>query len=190
MNSAKQAGSIFLSLILLAGFGWYFAASSNAIKFAPIPENAVDSRIFNLSVKRFDEQGVMIQELKTPKLEHIPYQDTHILTTPDILASQKDKGYWLVRSKKATSIHGGEQIDLSEDVVAKHFNQERQLVGSFLSNSLRWLPKQHQLTSDDDVTYEQAGSIIQSKGMIAWLDSQSVKLLHHARAFYKANQHA
>ncbi|KTD66182.1 LPS export ABC transporter periplasmic protein LptC [Legionella spiritensis] len=188
MNAAKQAVWLFFTLIALACSGYYFASSSPVEKLDDKTlSQTADTIITHLNVRQFDEQGKLINYLKTPELQHVPENDTHLLQSPEIVIAQPDQPDWEIRSRRAKAVHGGKEITFINDVTVHQQSGEKTQESTLRTNELTYYPQQKLATSALTVTYERPGSIIYSDGMKAWLADKHVKLLSRARATYEPN---
>lgn len=185
MNAAKQAAWLFCLLIVLAGSGWYFASSSSVKKLDDKTlSQSADTVITNLTVRRFDEQGKLINYLKTPQLQHIPAENTNLLKTPDIMVVQPGQPAWQIRSDHARAIHGGETIIFIKNVVIHQNKGEHSQESTMKTEELTYFPKEKLATTELAVSFEQPGSIVHSQGMKAYLADKRVQL-SRAHATYE-----
>lgn len=186
MNIAKQTLWLLFMLIALAGSGWYFSHVKNTISLdKETLETTVDTTMTQLTVKQFNETGVLINKLTTPLMEHIPKDDIHLLTTPQILISQDDKPAWEIHSLKATSFNGGQRITFTQKVIVHQNPGDSAQESTLKTEEVTYYPKEKKATTDLFVTFEQPGNTIQSTGMNAYLDEKRVELLHQARGKYE-----
>ncbi len=91
MNITKQAIWLFLTLLILAGSGWYYAHFNQAIINKKSLSNEVDTTISQLTVKQFNSEGVLINLLTTPQVEYIPNNNLHLLKNPHIIIKQDNQ---------------------------------------------------------------------------------------------------
>lgn len=186
MNLAKQTIWLLLALLSLAGSGWYFTHFKNPIQLDnDTLATTVDTTMTHLTVKQFNENGVLINLLTTPLMQHIPKDDVHLLTTPHILITQDDKPAWEIDSKKAISFEGGTRITFTEKVVVHQNPSDKSQESTLKTEEVTYYPKEKKATTDLFVTFEQPGNIIQSTGMNAYLDEKRVELLHQAKGKYE-----
>lgn len=188
MMAAKQATWLFLLLISLACSGWYFASSSSPkIKLdAKTLYTTTDMTIQHLTVYQYDKEGRLANSLKTPLMHHIPENNTHWLKKPYIIVTQDDQPSWEIQAEEATAIHGGEQITFNKEVKIQQKN-ETNAESTLLTESITYFPKDKFATTQSDVTFKQAGNIVNAKGMEANLAEKHVKLLSQARGKYVPN---
>ncbi len=186
MNAAKQAAWLFGILIVLACSGWYFASSPN------IPyklddktlSTTVDTRIYDLTVRQFDEQGQLANRLETPLLEHIPENNTHFLQKPRIVIAQANQLPWNIQSERAVAAKGGEEITFIKHVI---IHQNKDLHGqesTMRTEKIIYYPKAKKATTSLLVTFEQPGTLVKAIGMNAFLAEKRVELLKKARGSY------
>ncbi|CZG52162.1 lipopolysaccharide exporter periplasmic protein [Legionella pneumophila] len=184
MNTTKQAIWLFLTLLVLAGSGWYYAHFNQAIINKKALLNEVDTTISQLTVKQFNSEGVLINLLTTPQVEYIPNNNLHLLKNPHIIIKQDNQPAWEINSLRAKSFDGGKQITFIEQVVVHQNPGESTRESTLKTEEITYYPKEKKATTSLFVTFEQPGNIIQSTGMNAYLDEKRVELLHKARGSY------
>ncbi|KGP62528.1 hypothetical protein EP47_10670 [Legionella norrlandica] len=185
MNTTKQAIWLFLTLLILSCSSWYYAHLNQAIKVNKKPLlNEVDSTISHLTVKQFNSDGVLINLLTTPLVEHIPNNDLHLLKEPHIIIKQDNQSAWEINSMRAKSFEGGKQITFIEQVIVHQNPAQGSQESTLKTEEITYYPKERKATTSLFVTFEQPGNIIQSTGMNAYLDEKRVELLHKARGSY------
>lgn len=185
MNVAKQAIWLFITIIILACSGWYFAYKDNGLKLnKDALSSTVDTTITQLSVRQFNKEGLLINYLTTPLMEHIPQEDIQLLKTPHILIKQDDQPAWEISSLKAKSFDGGQRITFIERVIVHQNPGDKTQESTLKTEEVTYYPKEKKATTDLFVTFEQPGNTIQSTGMNAYLDEKRVELLHQARGSY------
>lgn len=187
MNAAKQAAWMLIALVSLIYSSWYFASSKPIKKLDEHTlSTTADTIVTNLTIQQFDAQGHLANYLKTPLMHHIPFNNTHWFKTPHIIVVQPEQPAWDIHSQQATSLNGGEQITFNKDVVIHQAKDARNLESTMKTEALTYFPKDKLATTLLDVTYERPGSIVQSKGMKAYLAEKRV-LLSQARSTYVPN---
>lgn len=185
MNTTKQAIWLFLTLLILACSGWYYAHLNQTIKLnKKTLLNEVDTTISQLTVKQFNSEGILINLLTTPLVEHIPNNNLHLLKNPHIIVKQDNQPPWEINSLRAKSFDGGKQIIFIEQVVVHQNPGESTQESTLRTEEITYYPKEKKATTSLFVTFEQPGNIIQSTGMNAYLDEKRVELLHKARGSY------
>lgn len=186
MNAAKQAAWLFFALINLAFSCWYFASSKPVQRLDEQTLNTTANMIVNhLTVRQFDADGLLVNYLRTPLMQHIPLNNTHWLKTPHIIVAQIDQPTWEIHAQEATALHGSQQITFNKQVVVHQKKDEHTEESTLKTESLTYFPKDKLATTLLDVTYERPGSIVQSTGMKAYLAEKRVKLLSQARGTYE-----
>lgn len=188
MNAAKQAIWLFFTMIALACSGWYFAISPLIVKLDDQTlANTADSVVSNLTVRQFDAEGMLVNFLESPEMQHVPDKNTNLFKSPHIILKQENQTSWDIRSKKAQSINKGEQITLVENVIIHQDKSEHTQESTFKTEELTYFPKQKLASTALAVVFEQAGSIVHAIGMKAYLEDKHVELLSKARATYEPN---
>lgn len=186
MNSAKQAVWVFVFLISLAASGWYFsgtAPSSNLDEQSL--SNTNDAELHNLSVSRYNEQGKLVNLLKTPHLRHIPKENTNFIETPHIIISQSNQPEWEINAKKAKAIHGGEKITFIDNVIVHQKGNKNTLESTLITDKVTYFTNEHLATTTHEVTFKQPGNVVHAKGMKAYLAEKKIQLLSKAHGIYE-----
>ncbi len=184
--TAKQ--SVWLGLILLSTV----ALTWQWIHNRQHPFHALDSdtlakttniMIYDLKYRQYDVTGRMVHFLETPLIQHIPKHNTHLLTQPHIIAIEPNQEPWDIRADDARAIEGGKEITLQHHV---RIRQQKSDMTEVLLNTehLTYFPQQKKAVTDDEVILTQAGNQVQSKGLIADLAENNVRLLSNARGHY------
>ncbi len=185
MNAGRQAAWLFVALMALACSSWYFASTTPVAKLDDRTlSSTADAIITDLTVKKFDAKGQLANYLKTPLMHHIPFNNTHLLTTPLIIIAQQNQPAWEISAQQATSLHGGEEITFVNDVVIHQGKDAHTQESTLKTQVITYFAKDKVAKTEADVTYEQPGNIIQSTGMNAYLAEKRVQLLHQARGTY------
>jgi lipopolysaccharide export system protein LptC len=189
MNALKQSTYSFLILITLACSGWYFA--SNKTTTMKLDDHTLsttpDTIITKLTLLQFDTNGRVSHYLQTPLMHHIPLNNTHYLTTPHIKVSQDKQTPWEIHAKEATAIQGGQQITFNKKVIIHQERNQRDQETIVTTEEMTYFPQKHLATTLKPVRFSQAGNVITSTGMNAYLAENRVQLLSNARAFYASN---
>jgi lipopolysaccharide export system protein LptC len=186
MNAAKQAAWLFCLLLCLAGSGLYFASEKPIKRLDDnLLSKTADMVISNLSVRRFDEQGKLVNFLQTPEARHIPANNTHLFKSPHLTLSQNNQPAWEINSQNAKSINGGELITFKNKVVIHQQKNKNGQESTMKTEELHYYSKSKVAVTELPVSFEQPGSIVHSKGMKAYLEDRHIQLLSQARATFE-----
>ena len=189
MNAVKQSVWLFAVLLCLACSSWYFASTKKMIKLdAHTLSTTADMVIDNLTVHQFDTNGHLVNSLQTPVMRHISMNNTHWLKTPHIIITQENQPAWEIHAQQATALYGGQQITFNKDVIIHQEKDEHTQESTLKTESMTYFPKDKLATTLLEVTYEQPGNIVQSKGMTAYLAEKRVKLLSQARGVFNPSR--
>lgn len=185
MNAAKQAAWIFCLLLSLACSALYFASSTSILRLDDKTLSlAADTFINNLTVRRFDLAGKLVNYLHTPEMQHIPENNTHFFKTPSLALSQDNDPPWEISAQSAKAIKGGEQITFIHDVVVHQANGKHTQESTMKTEELSYFPKDKLASTDLAVSFEQPGNIVHSTGMKAYLADKRIQL-SQARATFE-----
>ncbi|CAM2794134.1 Uncharacterized protein YrbK clustered with lipopolysaccharide transporters [Legionella steigerwaltii] len=185
MNAAKQLMWLFFTLIILACTGWYYGHSTTKIRLdRETLANSVDTTISNVTVRQFNQQGILANILTAPSMQHIQNGNVYLFQNPHIIVSQEEQPPWDISSKNAKSFEGGKRITFTGNVIVRQQKGSKSQESTLKTEEVTYFPKEKKASSDLLVTYEQPGNVIQSTGMNAYLDEKRVELLHQARGSY------
>ncbi|MDP1602434.1 MAG: LPS export ABC transporter periplasmic protein LptC [Legionella sp.] len=186
MNAAKQATWLFFAMIALACSGWYFASRDTVVKLdEQTLATTADSVVIGLTVRQFDAKGSLANFLESPEMQHIPEKNTNLFKSPHIVLAQENQPAWDIRSEKAQSINKGEQITFIKKVIIHQGKDAHTEDSTFKTEELTYFPKQKFATTALAIVFEQAGSIVHSTGMNAYLNDKHIELLGKAHATYQ-----
>lgn len=191
MNAAKQAAWLCCLLLVLAGSGLYFASAKPVKRLDDtVLSKTADMVISNLTVRRFDEKGKLINYLRSPEAQHIPENNTHLFKTPRLSLAQENQPDWEISSETAKAVNGGTKITFSRDVVVHQGKNKRGQESTMKTEELDYFSKTKVASTDLPVSFEQPGSIVHSTGMRANLEDKQIQLLSQARATFEPAKHA
>lgn len=189
MNAAKQAAWLLITLLLLAGSGWYFASTTPIIKLDDETLSTTPDTIINhLTVQQFDAQGELSHYLQSPSMQHIPLHDMHQFQTPHILIAQANQPAWEIDALQAIAINKGKKIIFETNVVIHQQADQQRKETTFNTQQLTYFPKKQLATTKQDITLIQDKNIVRSQGMKAYLADNHIQLLNNARGTYVPNQ--
>lgn len=189
MNSAKQTLWFLLAAVLLIGSTWYYKQLKPSFRLdSDALATSIDSTVYKLTVKQFNENGELANLLSTPVMEHIPKDNIHLLKTPHIVIKEQAQAAWEISSLSAKSYDGGEYITFSKKVVVHQAPDKNNQESTLKTEEITYFPKEKKATTNLFVTFEQPGNIIESTGMNAYLEEKRVELLHGAKGSYVPSQ--
>ncbi len=188
-NVIKQTFWLLLAGLLLISSTWYYKQLKPSIRLDnETLATSIDSTISTLTIKQFNEQGELAHLLTTPLMKHIPKDNIHLLKTPHIVVKEENQAAWEINSNKAKSYYGGERIVFIKKVVVHQNPNKNNPESTLKTEEVTYFPKEKRATTDQFVTFEQPGNIIESTGMNAYLEEKRVELLHGAKGSYAPNQ--
>ncbi len=147
-------------------------------------EKLSDVRITHLKVQFFDEEGHLTHHLSSPWMAHIPYHNTHRLTSPQFIITQPDKPQWIIRSDNAIAKQNGKEIILSHHVTLKHSPFQAYSEGIIETEQLHYYPKKNYAMTSVPITWKQQDNAVLSHGMKAYFDDNRIDLFN-AEATYE-----
>ncbi|WP_028388477.1 LPS export ABC transporter periplasmic protein LptC [Legionella fairfieldensis] len=185
MNAVKQAIWFFCALVALSCSALYFASSVPGTKLDDKTLSmSADTIVTNLTVRRFDLAGKVVNYLQSPEMQHIPHNNTHFFKSPQIAVSQGDQPAWEISAAQAQALNGGEEIIFIHDVIIHQSRSNHTQESTLKTEKLSYFPKDKLASTQSAVQLEQPGTIVHSQGMKAYLADKRVQLTQ-ARATYK-----
>ncbi|MDP3704548.1 MAG: LPS export ABC transporter periplasmic protein LptC [Legionellaceae bacterium] len=188
MSLTKHTGWIITAILSVASSVWYFTHAPHSIKITLDEQTlstAIDTIVTELSVQQFDVEGRLIHSLQTPLMQHIPKNNTHLLTTPHIVVKESNQAPWEIRSETATALYGGKQITFNNNVIVHQKKYKQTEETTLTTDEITYFPKNKLATTSKEVTLKQANNQMQSTGMKAYLAENRVQLLGNARGHYE-----
>ncbi len=187
MNATKQVTWLFSALIILAFLGWYCASSSpTQLLDDDTLAKTIDTIVLNLTVRRFDERGQLVHYLETPKMEHLPYNNSYFFEMPYLSLKQSEQP-WEIKAQKAIALNNGEEINFLHHVIVHQPATATNTASTMKTEKLIYFPKQKIASTDVPVDFYQTGTVVHSQGMKAYFNDKRV-LLSKARAVYEPKQ--
>lgn len=188
MNAIKQSTWMFLTLIALACSGWYFSGEKVITKLdEQTLSTTPDTIITQLTLRQYNVKGSVSHYLQTPSMHHVPLNNTHHITTPHIIVVQENQPPWEIHAKEATAIQGGQQISFNKNVIIHQKQDEHTQESTLETEEMIYFPHKQLATTAKRVTFTQAGNVVTSTGMKAYLAENRVQLLSNAQATYESN---
>ncbi|PJD93624.1 MAG: LPS export ABC transporter periplasmic protein LptC [Legionella sp.] len=191
MSLTKQSawwGLILLSTMALAWQWMHSRQNMLHLMDSETLAKTTNIMIYDLTYRQFDIAGDMIHFLETPLIQHIPIHNTHLLSQPHIIVTEPNQEPWDIRAEHAKAIEGGKEIAFQKNVrIRQHKPDQTEVLLN--TEHLTYFPKQKKAVTDDEVTLTQAGNKVQSKGLIANMADNNIRLLSNARGHYVPQAH-
>jgi lipopolysaccharide export system protein LptC len=145
-----------------------------------------DSYAVDLLVKQFDENGVLLQTLQTPKMVHYETRAITELSQPVVWRFKPDAPPWRMQAENGIADHQQETLYLPGRVVI-----EREGKGDFApylieTEDLIYRSDNAYASTSEAVTILSGRQRLSAIGLRAWLTEPSrLKLLHQVRGYYE-----
>lgn len=148
-------------------------------------KKTVDMTIKDISIKEFNKNGELTNFIESQEINHIPQNDTHILTGPHIIVQEGNQEPWDINAKTARAIHGGEKVTFSNDV--KIVQKKPANVGDIklYTDKITYFPNKKYAITKNDVKLQQNNSIVEATGLKAFLTESRIQFLKNARGRYE-----
>jgi lipopolysaccharide export system protein LptC len=180
---------LILATALLAPILLYWGAD-RAPTEAPAPEIApggadTDYYLRDATIRQFDSQGLLHQELRSPQLEHYPDPGELRAQAPDItLFRNETRGEVLISAEQGLMQDSTEQVRLNGSV--KVLSQPTGSTPLRLeTQTLNLVPSEQFIETDTAVTLYSQGGETRANGMKAYLNTRQVELLSDVEGRYE-----
>lgn len=190
MISIRHMISVCCIPLIFVGMYVYLSYSKEHIPHLLDPKalaKMTDSSLLEVQYRQYDKTGLLIHSMEAPLIKHIPKDNTHVLTSPHIRVIEVNKAPWDINARTATAIQGGKQITFENNVRIRQEKTDTATETVLLTDSLSYFPDEKKAKTTSEVIVTQAGSQMRSKGLIADLTDNSVRLLSNARGHYVQN---
>ncbi|MDP3561875.1 MAG: LPS export ABC transporter periplasmic protein LptC [Legionellaceae bacterium] len=191
MRLARYIAWFIAAMASIACFGWYYVHSMSPIKIKFSKQalsTMIDATISELVVQQFNTEGKLTHYLKTPLMQHIPENNTHLITTPHIIVSENNQTPWEIDAEEATALYGGKQITFNNHVVVQQKKENPMEATMLTTEQITYFPKDKLATTLKEVTLKQANNKMQSTGMTAYLAESRVQFLSNTRGHYEPHK--
>jgi len=105
--------STILATGLAANYWWPQPAGDSILHTRP---SSADYFISQVSIKQFDQQGLLINQLNAEKLEHFKNSRLSLLVAPQILVKNSPQANWSITAKNGQLDHYSNQFVLTDRV--------------------------------------------------------------------------
>ncbi|MCA0403681.1 MAG: LPS export ABC transporter periplasmic protein LptC [Proteobacteria bacterium] len=186
MKILKQLFWLFLIFLGILFFIWNLSSNAGLKKLdEKALAESIDATVKNVSMRRFNERGELVNYLSSPYMHHIPIENTHHFKSPKIVINEPNQSLYKITAKEAQVLNNGEKIIFNKDVVIHQPPSEKQQQSTMKTETLTYLPKEKLALTDAVVHFEQPGTTVVSKGMKAYIAEKRIQLLGKARAIYE-----
>lgn len=169
---------------------WFYMSNTKTEDFIidkNILKNSIDITINNLNLKEFNKLGKLANYIESQEINHIPKNDTHILTNPHIIVKEGEQQPWDINAKIAKATNGGKKVTFSKDV--KIIQLQPQNTGNIMlyTDKITYFPNKKYAITKNDVKLQQNNSIVEATGLKAYLTESRIQFLKNARGHYEQN---
>ncbi|MET0050869.1 MAG: LPS export ABC transporter periplasmic protein LptC [Candidatus Thiodiazotropha sp.] len=155
---------------------------------SPPPEaaqNTPDAYADGLRVKRFDEQGLLIQDLQSPRMIHFEQVGVTEFTRPVLHQYSAQTPPWTLQAERGVARHHEEKLFLPGEVTIDRPGDEDIAPYHIRTRDLNLAMPGVHVTTDQSVTVTSREQRISGRGLDAWLQEPArLRLLHQVRGHY------
>jgi len=190
MDSSRQYLYAMAAFIFLGLMGWYYAQSPTVKSHQNSQVETPDAIVKGLNFTQYDKQGKRSKVVFTPEMHHFNKNNSNVFEHPLITLYREQEAPWTIKAWHGKSIDGSNKITLWKNVVlyqaASANNPERMVT----TDKLNYYPNKQYADTEQEVQIQQAGLLVKSKGMHAYLDKDTIELLDHVRGRYEPSSSA
>ncbi len=180
---------LYGTLLLLAGGSiWLLLTLRNSLRSGtPVVPQGPPVYLDHFIATRMNAQGVRLYSLSGPHLRELAHNRGTEVTDPQIEtfrdASQRD---WKITARRGWLSPDHSLLILKQRVVGQRAPTTHQLALTLTTEQLLYRPDQHLVTSPAEVELSSATGWLKGRGLLAYLDSREVRLLHDVQGQYAA----
>ncbi len=177
---------ISLLLVLAVGLSSWSILISNLTLHSAKPEDPkqADAYMTQVIATNYNKEGKPALKITSPKMIHYPNNDSTDITTPCVLVYRDSSHPWDIDAQFAKTTHGINEILFWNHVNIHHAADEANPVTTMLTESLTILPQEKIASTKDAITFIQPDTKIHAVGMLADLNSNTIKLLSQTEGEY------
>ena len=144
-----------------------------AVTTADVPK--ADIYMQNTDTRQFNAQGQLAYRLTSERSEHFPDSKRFDLQNPRVTSFQQDQPPWTLSANNGTATQGDEAIRLTNNVVGRHFLQQRTI--TLNTEALAFNPSKRVAESEKTVTITMPDAKTSGTGFRANLETGEFRLL-------------
>lgn len=146
-----------------------------------------DAFMENVDALILDKTGLPKMKIYTPKMVHYVNDDTTHLIAPQIILYRQSPIPWYIHSKFAKASQGADNIEFWNNVLIRHPADVDHPETTITTNTLTVHTNRKTAETRDAITLSQPSFNVQSIGMFADMNTDSVNLLSNVRGEYVPN---
>lgn len=176
-------------LILLAlGSNWMISSTSTETPDTVSEEHKMDYYVGNFTTTLMGQDGKPFRRLRAVRMVHYPDDDTTELTEPYITLFEETIPMWKIQSDTGWLSGDGDLLLLQGNVIIDRPKTATQNPVHMVTSNLRIQPNQNYAETEEEITIDNSGNRIKSKGMQAWLTKPlRIKFSANVRGRYEVN---
>jgi lipopolysaccharide export system protein LptC len=189
-----SARSVATTIVLLLAFiysAWLIKLTSPSSSDVRYSDHIPDFYLTQVIAAEFDAQGQLLHKLISPKIIHIPFEDTLLLRMPEITIYSEDnppQAPWQITALHGKTINKNQQAWLWGSVVLHQSASDQNKITTILTSRLMVTPATSIAETHAPVTVVEPGLTVHSVGMRAYLKEKRVDLLSRAQGEYDVNE--
>ncbi len=178
--------------IIIAAFGliWFLdplKTTTTPMRMLKHPQEYVKSA----TTWEFSPEGALKSELNVSFWAYLPETDTSRLIKPHLTVYKPDHSIWHIDAKrgvlKQPTLGTIEDIELFEQVVLLQPSTPQNPYIKLETESLRYNPEKNYAETHDLITMTKPDMKVMGRGMQAFLDKNTVSLLHDVKTYFVSN---
>lgn len=182
--------TFILSAVLICALffsGWLIQQmNNNAMNATVNPPDTPDTFMEKATYVKLDQNGNLHSKIYVSKMKHYPSNDTSYFTTPRVIFYNQNHVPWDITANEGKSQSGVSQVFLWDNVKIHQPAGPNSHELTMTTTNLTIFPEKQFAQTDQPVTIIEPGSVINSVGLRANLNTGEVQLLSHARGVYEA----
>ena len=175
-------GLLMMGVIILAA--WITLSYRTPALTTTQADDIPDAFMEGINATILDKQGQVAMKIIAPKMVHYASNDSSELTQPELTLFRKSPQPWHITSHTARVSNGIRQVDFQDDVTIHHAADLINPDTVIKTPKLTVFPQDQKAQTSELITLIQPNTVIKATGMLADINSGSIKLLSETRGEY------
>jgi lipopolysaccharide export system protein LptC len=177
--NTRQTLLFILLLVVIIGSGWFLDGRHGGLQDLSVSRSGPDAFVSGMHLDIMDEQGRLRYRVMANNMVHYPGSDQLELQRPLIDLEQRNGNTWRISAETGETTDSGDLIRLQGKVDIRRSGNSGPL--RVRTRDLLVKPEQSYATTDSPATITVPGHRVDTVGLEADLDKNTLELRNHVR---------
>jgi len=188
--STRHLATVIVLLLGVIYSAWLVKVTTVPNQHIQYTDKVPDYFLTDVTALAFNAEGHLLHQLQSPRLLHIPANDTILLRAPHLMIYSDNippQGPWQITALHGKTNQDNQYIWLWNQVVLHQLPSPQNKDITILTDRMAVNANTRIAETHTPVTVLEPGLQVHSIGMRVFLDEQRVDLLSHAQGIYDVN---